>query len=262
MKKILRKKREKNFRHKKRENPKAIEGGIMVYRVADFSPAKDVLEKRDVLLQIDEFHIGENGTVEFRKGERTKWIYAIAKKRIGESITLKFFRGGYLYTKTIKLDTTRNDIFHVGEKQYDVKPSYLIKAGLVFQPLSLNLYAAINIGSTVQAKILEYRSQEHPRYVLMTKVLQTDITTGYEMTNQIVESVNGIDVHTMDDLIKAFKGDINEYTKENVKENEHCIELYGDAIITIITSDLEEETKRVAKKYDIKETMFIDQSIN
>jgi len=287
------------------DSSKKIEGGIMVYKIADFSPAKGLLKKRDVLLQIDDFPIGENGTVEFRKGERTKWTYCIARKCIGESVKLKFFRDGYFYTHTIVLDKTRNDIQHVGEKQYDVKPTYMLKAGFVFQPVTLNLYHAITCFHSVHSKLLEYRSTDHPSYVLMTRVLQCDITTGYDMTSQIVEAVNGKVIHTMQDLIDAFKeeievietkGDSNnpdaslngilsstlnisdnidssatdqpmaESSKHNninkdivqeAEEKEYCIELYSGNVISIVTRDIAEDTKIVARKYDIKETEFI-----
>ena len=255
-----------------------IDGGIMVYKIADFSPVKYLLQKGDVLLQIDDFEIGENGTVEFRKGERTNWTYCIGQKCIGESVKLRFFRDGVYYTKTIKLDKTRKDIKHIGEKLYDVKPNYIIKAGFVFQPLTYNLYLAISISTAVHAKTLGDRTIKNPGYVLMTKTLQCDSTTGFDMTNEIVERVNGKNVHSLEDLLDAFKEGIEfrgcmiknskeiqssetlvslQANKIAIQEKQHFVELYGGTVIRIISSNLEEDTRKITREYDIKETEFM-----
>ena len=38
------------------------------------------------------FVVASNGTVEFRKGERTVYDYAIQRKSVGETLDLEFFR--------------------------------------------------------------------------------------------------------------------------------------------------------------------------
>ena len=72
-----------------------IEGGIMICRVGEFSPLSNILRPNDVLLQIEQYDIGENGTIELRPGERTRWTHACyTGKTIGESIFMKWFRNG------------------------------------------------------------------------------------------------------------------------------------------------------------------------
>ena len=66
--------------------------------------------------------------------------------------------------------------------------------------------------------IFTYRSEEHPSYILTTKVLQSDITTGYEMSNQIVETINGKKENNMAHVIEAFKAEVT--TNDKVDETE------------------------------------------
>jgi S1-C subfamily serine protease len=239
------------------DGSKKIEGGIMVTRVGDLSTVKDVLKKRDVLLEIDDFKIGANGTIEFRKGERTSWTYCIGRKCLGESVTLKFFRNGCIYTYTLPLDKTKGDICHFGQKEHEVKPEFLLKSGFVFQPLTLNLCTDLRFGSDVEASLLDYKSNTNPGYVLMTKVLQNESTTGYDMNNQIVKMVNGKNIHTMMDLIDAFKEKSVDDDQSVKEEKEHCIELYSDDVIIIISNNLEEDTKNIANRYDIPNTEYL-----
>ena len=45
-----------------------------------------------------------------------------------------------------------------------------------------------------------------------------------------------------------------------IQEKQHFVELYGGTVIRIISSNLEEDTRKITREYDIKETEFIGNS--
>ncbi|CAD7950639.1 unnamed protein product [Amoebophrya sp. A120] len=73
------------------KQPKQLDG-VIICKIAEFSPVHGKLKPYDVLTKIDNYPIGSNGTIEFRDNERTIWDYGYMTKTIGESVTLEFFR--------------------------------------------------------------------------------------------------------------------------------------------------------------------------
>eukprot|EP00392_Amoebophrya_sp_AT5.2_P001268 g1270.t1 len=188
-------------------------GGIMVCRVGEFSPLYEILQPRDVLLQIGDFPVGENGTIELRKGERTKWTHGcFTGKTLGEKVFLKWFRDGFIHSATVALRHKPADIRYAVEHLYDVRPKFVLRGGIVFQPFTRNLcLKGAYARSRIKALMPEYRTAENPDYVLVTKILQADLTAGYDrIRNLIVERINGITIHTLEDVVKAFESVTND----------------------------------------------------
>ncbi|CAD7923063.1 unnamed protein product [Amoebophrya sp. A120] len=187
-------------------SPKSLEGGVMVSKIGEYSPLFGVLEPKDVLLQVGAYPVGENGTIELRKGERTRWTHACyTGKTLGESVYFKWFRDGAIHSATVALTQRPADLRYAVEHLYDVRPRFVLRGGVVFQPFTRNLALK---GAWARARIkklmVDYRTEENPQYVLCTKVLQADLTAGYAHRNLIVERINGLTIHTLEDVIRAF----------------------------------------------------------
>ncbi|MCK4647216.1 MAG: serine protease [Candidatus Aminicenantes bacterium] len=74
--------------------------GVRVNKVYPASPAKGLIKPGDVILSVDGVNVAIDGTVEFRKNERTSFMYVIQSKRINDTVGFEILRNG----KVIKID--------------------------------------------------------------------------------------------------------------------------------------------------------------
>jgi len=116
----------------------AQQTGVLVNNVYPDSPAKGILEIEDIILSIDGKTVENDGTIEFRDGERTSFDYLIQEKYINDTIELDVLKGNKITTLRVKLSKPSNDLRLVPYEEYDIAPTYFILGGLVFQPLTVN----------------------------------------------------------------------------------------------------------------------------
>ena len=112
--------------------------GILVNRIYPDSPARGILRKGDIIVSIDGITVANDGTIEFRKGERTFFTYLLQLKQINDKVGLSILRDGRKMDATIGLSRASDFDRLVPQRQYDVAPTYFIAGGLVFEPLTLN----------------------------------------------------------------------------------------------------------------------------
>ena len=94
--------------------------GVLVKKIDLDSPAEGILELEDVILSIDGVSIENDGTVEFREGERTSLLYLIQKKQINENLRLKVLRKRKIVSVEIKLSMPLHFSRLVPNEQYGV----------------------------------------------------------------------------------------------------------------------------------------------
>ncbi len=176
--------------------------GILVCDV-DPLKGKDYLQVGDVVLAIDDFDIAEDGTVVFREKERVSLLYALTDKLFGDPIRFTILRDGNLFLLTT---TPRKTFPLVPQIQHDEIPRYLIYGGCVFVPLSGDFIRA-EFGGPKQAptSLLApatrfFRRFEGEEVLVLSQVLAGEITRGYELKHQILESVNGVTVRNLQHL--------------------------------------------------------------
>ena len=221
--------------------------GVLVEKIIDPSTVVGLLEG-DIIMTIDGHSIADDGTVEFRKDERTQGDYYVEQKQVGDTIRLGVFRGKAKTQVDIKLATGR--YYRVYREQYDIDPLYYIFAGMVFAPLTINhmkLYgdnwveeAPLNLLHTTFHK---YWEEDKREAVMITTVLPDDINVGYhEMYDVIVEEVKGTTVRDLSHLISLINmsGDSSLVriklengnlividSKDAVKTHDDILERYG-----------------------------------
>lgn len=61
----------------------AEQSGSLVYKLDPLAPAHDVLKENDVVMEIDNVPIADDGTVEFRNEERVEFSHIVRAKHIG-----------------------------------------------------------------------------------------------------------------------------------------------------------------------------------
>ncbi len=220
--------------------------GVLVSRVYPGSPAEGILKRGDIILSIEGVNVANDGTIEFRKGERTFFTYSLQQKQKDDFVKLKILRAGMSIQLTESIDFERL----VPHRQYDVPPTYYISGGLVFEPLTLNYL--MEFGSdwnvTAPTELVNYYMNGEPlknrkEVVILVKVLADELNIGYHASqNVVISSVNGTLVSSMKDLVNAF-----EFNKGNY----HVIEDMNGFIVTLNRENAEEANAGILKKYRI-----------
>jgi len=242
---------------RKRYNMPAKQTGILVNNIYPKSSAEDLLQIDDIIISIDDKRIENDGTVEFRQGERTVFDYVIQNKHINDTVSIHLLREGKLQRISVMLSGSLTSSKLVSYEQYDVPPTYYIKGGLIFQPLTVNLLKlwGRNWYHRAAKNLLYYYrygrpTQERKELVVLVNVLADDINVGYhDVEDRVITQVNGKRVSNMKDLIRAFEEHNGEY-HEILDESGYRIVLDKDKV------DLYEEN--ILKRYNVDSDRSLD----
>lgn len=226
--------------------------GVLIIKVYPDSPAEGVLEPNDIILSIEGNNIENDGTIEFRQGERTYFGYLMQQKQINDPAEFKILRNGKVKDVTIKLTKPIDYERLVPSERYDQSPTYYIVGGLVFETLTLNYlmeYGSekdwyINAPKELINLYLNGEPTRQQREIIvLVKVLADEINVGYhDFVDAVIASVNGVKISRMDDLVKGFEKNNKEF---------HVIEdIHGSKMI-LDRKKIEENGTSILKKYNI-----------
>jgi S1-C subfamily serine protease len=197
----------------------AQQTGVLVNNVYPDSPAKGILQTEDIILSIDGKTVENDGTIEFRDGERTSFDYQVQEKYINDTLELAVLRKNKIISLGVKLSKPSHDLRLVPYEEYDVAPTYYILGGLVFQPLTVNFLKLWgNKWYHEASKNLLYQyyygqpTEDKREIVVLSKVLADEINVGYHnLHDRIVYYVNGKRIASISDLVKAFESCRGKY---------------------------------------------------
>jgi len=180
--------------------------GVMVCKVDRTRHRDEALATGDTLLAVDGVAIADDGTVPFRVMERLAFAHIISQKFAGDPVRLTLLRDKQVVERRVSLCAPR---YLVPECVYDVAPRYYIVGGVVFVPLTLQ-YLMHEFGkryyekapNALLAAIDErFQSQAGEEVVVLSQMLASDITSGYDGIRNIrVERVNGARVSSLAEL--------------------------------------------------------------
>jgi len=225
--------------------------GVIINRIYPDSTAGGILQRDDIILSINGQRIENDGTSEFREGERTSFEYLIQQRFMNDTIRMEVLRDGRIISKDVKLTKTINAGKLIPYEQYDQAPIYYIKGGLLFQPVTMNFLQKWGDNwiddapkDLVHQLIHGEPTAKRREIVVLSKVLADDINIGYhDLEALMIDSVNGMEIRTMIDLVKAF---------EEHQGNYHVIVSESGYRIVLNRKKAEEATLKVIKKYGIK----------
>ena len=231
--------------------------GVLVTGILIDSPVMNIIKIDDVILAIEDVNVANDGSVEIRRGERTSMNYVIQQKYLNDNINITVLRNGREKNLTAKLTVPMNSTRLVPFEKYDIPPTYFISGGFVFQPLTKN-YMQEWGGQwflTAPTKLMNFyingiRSENRKEVVLLSKVLADEINQGYHnMSNLVIERVNGQSISEMKDLVQAF---------ENNKGLFHIIEDDSGQKIIISRDKGNRFSGEILKRYKIAEDRSAD----
>jgi S1-C subfamily serine protease len=223
--------------------------GMLVNKVYPHSPAKGLLRSGDIILSIEGRNVENDGTIEFRPGERTFFGYMVQNKYIDDEVVLGILREKQAVDVKITLTASLNVGQLVPDERYDEPPTYYIIGGLVFEPLTLNFLKTwkkwyLNAPSNLLNYYFRGEPTEDRREIIvLVKVLADEINVGYhDLKNNVIASVNGRKISTMRDLVEAFEGNRGEY---------HAVVDEEGYRIVLDAKKVAENNERILRKYRI-----------
>jgi S1-C subfamily serine protease len=184
--------------------------GALVARVDHGSPADSFLLPGDVLLEIEGLSVANDGTVARPRLGRVYLVEVFQSKQMGESVSVSILRSGQSMQGNIELTPHQ---FLVPGRRTEQAPQYLVFAGFVFQPLTVNylIYfeeTPVDLGN--HALIQNTVTPERSQIILIQKVLPHPVNRGYQdLEDCIVETVNGVvpkDMSHLAQIIDSAKG--------------------------------------------------------
>ncbi|HIJ72385.1 MAG TPA: PDZ domain-containing protein, partial [Planctomycetes bacterium] len=186
--------------------------GIVILSTLMHSSVEDVLQAGDVITRIDDFDIDNDGMIEIY-GLRLHMAEAIERRQIGDKIELEFYRNGQL--NKIEAVVALNKPILPYWREYDAEPRYEVYAGLTFVPVSRNFletwgrkwitdlpfYLRYLFNDSEQLNT----DRDRKEYVVLSEILPDQVNAYSDgFRSGVVESVNGIDIHSLSDLRDAF----------------------------------------------------------
>lgn len=183
--------------------------GVLVTDVPYGCAGWGKLRKGDILLAIAGHAVANNGTVIYRGKFRTGMQAVVSEGFVGDKIEVEILRNG----KRSKVELALQPFTSlVPNWRYDVRPTYFIFAGLVFQVLTLDYLATWKEWWKNSPKELLYlyyfgvRSEERREVVFLSDVLNDAINIGYsEFHEEPIVSVNDTPICDMHDLVRVIE---------------------------------------------------------
>ena len=225
--------------------------GVMVCMPDAAGPGAGILETEDVLLSIDGHVIASDGFIEI-EGERVNLNEIIERKFAGDKVELEIWRKGKRESVSIAL--TRFIPYLIQANIYDRQPSFVLFAGLQFQPLDRNMMAAHNIDDLSVRYFFSYFAseelyRERPEVIVLTAVLPDSANTHLEAyTQKVVDSINGKKIRTLQDVFDALHGD---FAEEGYKDF-HVIRCLGEGRPLVMErATAKEAHERIMAKYNV-----------
>jgi S1-C subfamily serine protease len=186
--------------------------GIIILSTLMNSSVESVLQAGDVITRIDDFDIDNDGMIQIH-GLRLHMSESIERKQIGENVEIVFYRAGDLKNTTAVVALNKPVLAYW--RQYDEPPRYEVYAGLTFVPVSRNFLETW--GRTWITDLPYYlrylftdsdqlnTDRDRTEYVVLSEILPDEVNSysgGFQ--SKVVETVNGIDIHSLGDLRDAF----------------------------------------------------------
>jgi hypothetical protein len=190
------------------------DGGFLVSRVWPLGSSSGALEPGDVVVSVGGTKIDSDGTYAGPLATRISVLALFSEgHHPGDAVPVQLVRGGERRTVSVGLKSWPDQQALVPWLS-PASHGYAVRGGLVFERLSHEYLATFGKEWETKAplRLLEpweierlASSSERAGVVVLTRVLPVPATLGYEsMRNLVVEGVNGIPVHSLDDLRAAF----------------------------------------------------------
>jgi serine protease len=223
--------------------------GILIKKIFKGSPFEGALKENDVLLKLDNKPIEYDGTIEFRKNEKTDFAYVNQQKKHGDTITYEIVRDKKKQTGQVKLNSKNIKYSIVKDVTLETAPSYLVYGGLLFEPLTNN-YMTVTQGVLASVYEKEDKFKDYSELAVLVRVLPFDVNLGYtDIENVVIIKVNGQKYKDFKDFVKKV---------ESVKSEFIIFETDKGEEIVLDVKQVQAEKAELMRNYNITSDMSDD----
>ncbi|PFH37793.1 hypothetical protein BESB_001350 [Besnoitia besnoiti] len=177
------------------------------------------LKVGDVLLAIDGKDVADDGTVAFRQLERVSVEYTIINRFNGEACKALVLRDGKVQEILIPLTISN---LRVPAHTADQTPKYFVFGGLVFTTLTRRLVEHMR-GTELPAFFIteitrsEFQKSENDEVVVLSVILASELTVGYNAAPAIVTAVQGEEVRGLADVVRIVEQSTDPFLEFTVE---------------------------------------------
>jgi S1-C subfamily serine protease len=235
----------------------ADQEGIVVIETQMHSSVESILKPGDVLTQIDQYPIDNDGRVEIY-GLKLDMSEAVDCKQIGQTMELAFYRDGKLMKATATVSLNR-PVFEIA-RQYDIEPQYVCFAGLVFVPASRNYLESwgpegiknlpFNLRYLFNNSMQLNTDRARKEYVVLSEIMPDELNAyagGFK--SQVIESINEKTIEELADVWKAF---------DKLPEGFYEIKFMGvDSPLILEAKEAHDRQSKILTKYDIPQQTML-----
>ena len=231
--------------------------GVLVGDVICGSACDGVLQPGDVVLEINGHAVDSSAMINL-DGEHVQLEELAERSFSGDVIQFTILREGQKLQPTAKLAPlpARDILSHA----YDVLPRYVVYAGLVFQPLQLNVIQAHRLDSTsFMVELDAFRrkgdSLKKKDIVVVTKVLKDEVNARFsDYGKRIIKSVNGVEVQGLSHLYSLL------YPEDAQQLPPHTVIEFAGAgrPMVIDNATIQAANERISSGYNIPGSARLD----
>jgi S1-C subfamily serine protease len=232
--------------------------GIVVIETVMHSSVELILQRGDVLVQIDDYKIDNDGRVKIY-GLSLDLSEVVESKQISQTAEISFYRDGQLTKATAKVALNR-PVFEFA-RQYDISPQYVCFGGLVFVPATRNYLETW--GSDWPTDIPFYlrylfrnsmqlnTDRERKEYVVLSEIMPDEINAyAGAFKSQVVEGINGATVEGLGGVWESF---------EKPSDDFYTIKFMGvDRPLILDARAARERQPIILEKYDIPQQVRLE----
>jgi S1-C subfamily serine protease len=225
--------------------------GILITRTFPNMPSYKLLKAGDVLLEIGNYAIRNDGYI-LLDGREVQFAEVVERLQIGEKLNLKIWRDKKIVD--IKIPIVQWDMIIPHSKPYDITPSYYIHGGMCFSPLSLGYLmtlggwkkAPLSVRQLYLEVFGDIKYSKHKEFPVFCNLLPHEVNQGAEnFQGLVVEKVNGSEIKSMQELKNAIEGSLKEYI--------HIKFLGQDIPLVLLKKATVTNNEKILKKYHITE---------
>ncbi|MEC9466347.1 MAG: serine protease [Myxococcota bacterium] len=221
------------------------ESGLLVSQVEFGGSSYGHIEPGDILLRLGGHTLANNGTIQYQDLFRTRFDVALSDHFIDDDIEVEVLLNGQRENRSFPLKERR---YLAPRSQYDIRPTYFIYGGLVFQPLSRNyLETWDDWWEKAPSEFLflyraGIRTEARQQIICLDQVLADELNVGYEgYDNATIKSVNGVEPRDMShfaEILDAAEGVVHIRTSDEIS-------------IMLNTEEVREGAERILTRYQI-----------
>jgi hypothetical protein len=227
------------------------------------TPTNQVTELKlhDVITEIDGFTIDQKGDYrDPQYGALNLECLSTRKHWAGDEVKIKVWREDKFVDVKYRLPKVDYNTEVVPDYVFNKEPEYLLLGGLLFQPVTgpyLQSWGAVDWQRRAPFRLTylakKKATPDMPSAVVLSQILPDKFNLGYQDARYlIVESMNGVKVRTLRDIVEARK-----HPKDGFHE---VVFEQGDSLSRIIldANEADAATRRAMERYGLTESERLD----